>query len=144
MLRLKMIQLQNNFRAILLACVFMSPGWLWAQQAPIDRFYTDIVLPEQYAAQSKMDVINYTETSNYDMQFQHCYWTILPEDGFISGNINSTLTLLEEAAEIHMDASDSLNIMLVEVNGEAALFTHVDNDYLFRLALTCPPELSWK
>lgn len=138
MLRLKMIQLQNNFRAILLACVFMSPGWLWAQQAPIDRFYTDIVLPEQNAAQSKMDVINYTETSNYDMQFQHCYWTILPEDGFISGNINSTLTLLEEAAEIHMDASDSLNIMLVEVNGEAALFTHVDNDLSISFGINLP------
>lgn len=138
MFRLKPIQLLNSFRTILPALFLLCPLGIWAQQIPIDRFYTDIVLPEQFAAQGRMDVINFTETSNYDMQFQQCFWTILPEDGFISGTVTSTLSLLEESAEIHMDASDSLEILGVTVNGESAVFTHALNDLTISLGELLP------
>ncbi len=117
----------------LLGCVRLN-----AQQPAIEAFWQDIVLPEQYAASSRLHVINYTETANYDLHYQECFWTILPEDGFISGQVMSTLTLLEADSVIHMDASDSLEVMSVEVNGTVVDFTHTNNDVAIQFGEVFP------
>lgn len=127
MLRLKMILQRNELLRCWIVLIFMFHARVWAQQPYFDRFLTDIVLPEQHAAQAKLDVINYTETSNYDISYQYCRWTILPADGFISGIVTSYATLVEDASEVQLDMSDSLEIMSVSLNGADAEFTHANH-----------------
>ncbi len=109
-----------------------------AQQTPADRFLQDVIIPEQHHAQHRMQVISYADTRNYDLHYQACFWTILPEEKFISGSINSDLTLTQNTDHIYFDASDSLELTAVWVNDIPASFEHAGNAVRIQLDAEYP------
>lgn len=92
-----------------------------------EAYQQDVMCGQKHLAEARMQVINYTDTRNYDISWQECNWTILPEDGFISGLVTTKLTLVEEADHFYLDCSDSLTVTSVTSGATELLFEHSAN-----------------
>ena len=119
---------------MLLLCAVRAAG----QSTPAERFLQDVIIPEQQSAQQRMQVISYADTRNYDLHYQECYWTILPDEKYISGMIRSVLTLTQTADHLYFDASDSLELTGAWVNGFPASMEHSGNAVRIQLDPSYP------